>query len=293
MKNCIIIPTHNRAKYLESILSLLLQQTEKIDLIIVVNDGSTDNTSQLLKTKFTDVIELEGDGNLWWTGTVNLGIKYVLENHPEIDNIILQNDDVIIREDWIEQLVNIHKEHPYALIGCAAVNMDSPDIVSYAGKSVQPWFAIKNNFQSGLNINEINREEILESFDLIGRGILIPINVFKKIGLYDSKHFKHRGDTEFPLRARKAGYKLYVSFKPLVYVDSLCTSAIDIKHYYKIKDFIPFFFDFRSSAYIKYRFYYSKIAANNIFQFCILFTFSMLGALKMFLKKLNYNFKEG
>lgn len=284
MKVALVVPTFNRSQILMNLVSYIENQTVKPELFIVVNDGSTDNTSELLAAH-PMVTELKGDGNLWWTGSVNLGIKYVLDNHPEIDHIILQNDDVIIADDWLETLIKVGEQNPKALVGCAAVDYRDKQSITYAGKYTNSWFAFNKFVYKGKKLDEIDRELPIYPFDLIGRGILIPVEVFHKIGLFDAEHFKHRGDTELPLRARKAGYKLILSFKPLVFEMPDKTHGVDIKQKYTFKDVKPFFWDFRSSTYIKYRFYYSRIVADNPLQFVTFFTFSLMAHSRKFLRR--------
>lgn len=287
MTSCLIIPTYNREDKLKKVLDILCYQTLKPTKVIIVNDGGFKETSDLISSYDIDLIELKSDDDLWWTGAVNLGIQYALDNIPKLDCIILQNDDVEVKENWFEELITLHDHNPEALIGCAAVDINKPDIVSYAGKNMHSWFATQNFFHKGANINDIDKNVLIKSFDLIGRGVLIPVEVFHTIGLYDYQHFVHRGDTEFPVRARKAGYKLYVSFKPLVYIDETSTAAIDVKSFYTLSDIVPFLFDFRSSAFIKYRFYYSKVVTDNWVQFSVFFVCHMAGMMSKFLRKLK------
>ena len=271
----IIIPTFNRKQILANCLTLLRSQTTSPQLTIVVNDGSTDGTAELLQTEFPEVIVLNGDGDLWWTGSVNLGIDYVLKNHPLIKGIILQNDDVVFDNNWVKNLTDVATENPKALIGSVTVDIADGDKITFAGRMMHPWLAYTKSFHKGEKLSSFKGELLYESFDLIGRGIYIPIEVFHEIGLFDYEHFKHRGDTELPLRAKKAGYKLLVTSRALVQEYTTATSSIDIKKKYSLKDFNAKFFDFRSSAYWKYRYYYGKILAKNPLQHMVFFTCRM------------------
>ena len=46
----------------------------------MIDDGSSDNTSNIVNKKFPDVILIKGDGNLWWSGATNLGIRFAMES---------------------------------------------------------------------------------------------------------------------------------------------------------------------------------------------------------------------
>jgi GT2 family glycosyltransferase len=65
---------------------------------------------------------------------------------------------------------------------------------------------------------QLHPHNYIASSVLSGRGVLIPIELFKKIGLYDQMLFPHYGaDIDFSIRASKAGYKLLVSLNAIVY----------------------------------------------------------------------------
>ncbi len=87
----IIIPVFNRKNFTRKCLISLRNQSLKNFKIIIIDDGSTDNTSEMLKNEFPEVHVIIGDGNFWWTRSINLGVKYVLENKG--DYILLLNND--------------------------------------------------------------------------------------------------------------------------------------------------------------------------------------------------------
>lgn len=284
-KVAIIIPTFNRKTLLKSVLMLIGEQTIKPDYVIVINDGSSDGTEQMLNSVFPNVIQIKGDGNLWWTKSVNVGIKYVLDNLPDVKGIILQNDDVGLNNDWLEKLLRRVEDNPKSLVGC--INVDSVDkkTITWAGKRMHTWFAISYYYYRGDDINDLSDIKTIESFDLIGRGIYIPVDVFGVVGLFDDKHFVQCGDPELPIRARLAGFNLIVATDAVVYdmVDE--TPKINIKKYYTSKDFKYLFFDFRSSAFWKYRYYYGKTVAKNRLQHMVFFTSRMILHLAKFIRK--------
>ena len=282
----IIIPTFNRKLILERTIKNLNLQTNKQFKIIIVNDGSKDGTDEMLDN-FDNLIVLNSDGDLWWTGSVNLGIKYVLSNFQSDNGIILLNDDVIIKENWFESLSRDIKNFPNCLIGCLNVDATDMDTITYAGKRTHPWFAYSNYYLIGKKLSELKEIPNIEPFDLIGRGLYIPIQAIKQLGFFDSKRFKHRGDTEFPLRAKINGYKLKISHTSIVGQMKQLTSGIDTKKKYSLRDIKEKFFHFKSSSYIKYLYYYSKTHANgNFIKFFVFFSCRIIANLNDFFRRL-------
>ena len=209
-KLSVIIPVHNRREITRRCLKCLQKQTYSNFNIIVIDDGSTDGTSEMIQNDFPEVSLLHGDGNLWWTGATNLGIKHALEKGAEL--ILTLNDDVIVKEDYIENFITAHKEKPYALIGSINLSQEKPPRLLYAGIiSLNPWTAksIKRGKILDPYLNEFTG--LLPSHSLPGRGTLIPRIVFDTIGLFDEKHFPHyAADQDFSLRAKKAGFNVLI-----------------------------------------------------------------------------------
>jgi GT2 family glycosyltransferase len=92
----VIIPVHNRKHFTYECLDSLTQQSYSNISIIVVDDGSTDGTSEMIARYFSEVKVLHGDGYLWWTGAINFGIKEALRIATHEDFILVINDDVIV-----------------------------------------------------------------------------------------------------------------------------------------------------------------------------------------------------
>ncbi|HBL15034.1 MAG TPA: glycosyltransferase family 2 protein, partial [Cyanobacteria bacterium UBA11162] len=106
----IVIPVRNRKEYTKNILSEIQTQISEISQngisIIVVDDGSTDGTTQIISSEFPQVHLIQGDGSLWWTGAIKLGMEYALDQLAS-DYIIWLNDDIFLREDFIEKAIEI------------------------------------------------------------------------------------------------------------------------------------------------------------------------------------------
>ena len=113
----IIIPIYNRIavtkvglKKLKLSLNHYLKFGKKkyTFSIIVVDDGSSDQSAYWIENHYPEVIILKGDGNLWWAGSINLGSKHAI-NKLKSDYNITWNNDILPEIDYciLENELNI------------------------------------------------------------------------------------------------------------------------------------------------------------------------------------------
>src|SRR5688500_3473344 len=117
----IVIPVHNRKGFTRDCLLSLRRQTQPTDHLIVVDDGSTDGTKEMLRTEFPEVSVVYGDGNLFWTAAINLGIKHALDNGAHF--ILTLNNDTVASPDLVEKMMLAANQHPGSLIGALDIHV--------------------------------------------------------------------------------------------------------------------------------------------------------------------------
>ena len=125
----VVIPVHNRKHFTRDCLASLKAQTRQPDGIIIVDDGSTDGTGEMLQYDFPEVTVLSGDGNLFWTAAINKGIKYALDHGSRF--ILTLNNDTVASPDFIEKMMMAATEYPNALVG--ALDIDATTGKPYYG----------------------------------------------------------------------------------------------------------------------------------------------------------------
>ncbi len=240
----IVTPVFNRVDFTRNYLYALKRQTVKEFKIIIVDDGSEDGTSDMIKDEFPDVIILKGNGNLWWAEATNVGIRYALKNNAT--SIMMLNDDTVPETDYIEKMLHWHKNYPYALLGAFAISADCKKAI-YAGQIRNYWTGKSISILDSLKENEMSGLKEVNIFP--GRGLLVNVKIFEDIGLFDSKNFPQMvADMDFTTRAYNAGYKIYCNLdaKILIYPDE--SAGIKLIRDKNIKNFYLHLFSIRGAG---------------------------------------------
>lgn len=222
----IVIATYNKRLELRECLNHIFRSIWTPHKICVVDDGSTDGTWEMILQEYPDVSRIRGDGNLWWAGATNKGIEFCLRNGCEY--ILLLNPDTLIRPDTISHLIKNSQLYGNAITASIVVFHDNFNIMWWAGSKWGPlksWFPIWYNkylYKRGMKLNKLP-EKPYHTDESHGRGVLIPREIFKTIGLYDEIKFPQYGaDIDFSFRAKRVGFSIFVVPKAKVklYTDS-------------------------------------------------------------------------
>ena len=195
----IIIPVFNRKETtLACLAKLEATGASKRYHVVVVDDASTDGTAEAIAAQYPETVVVAGDGDLWWTGGMALGMEYAAKQGAEY--FIWLNDDCVPVDDALFQLVDYMRDHPHTIAAptCYA-EMDDGSLVKQHNA-----FVGRSGFAASAG-------EVLSAEGLSGWCVGIPGEVFDEIGVPDAKKFPHySGDDTYIYRATKAGFKACV-----------------------------------------------------------------------------------
>ncbi len=219
IKISLIIPIHNRLNItktgLESLfvaLDYYLHHGRKIlnIEIVVVDDGSTDGSSDFISKNYPSIHLLKGNGNLWWSGAINEGAKYAILK-LQASYVLLWNNDIVPKKNYFIELERVIIENPNAIIGSYIYDYTSKKIWSQGG-----WFNILNGKRT-MQFSKINHTKNVYQW-LTGMGTLIPVELINKYGYWDDINFpQYHGDFDFTIRMSKEGVKIVNNDKLIIY----------------------------------------------------------------------------
>lgn len=174
--------------------------------VIVVDNGSTDGSIQMLEPQFDDVEFVINNENYGYAKGNNLGINVALSNGAEYVWII--NNDVIVEEYALLNMVDVaESDRHVGIIGSKVFFYDEPDKLYFAGGLVNKWTGECRHIGSG-EIDNGQYDVVREVDYVTGCNILIKKACIDEIGLFDEKYYLYYEDTDWATRARKSGWKV-------------------------------------------------------------------------------------
>jgi GT2 family glycosyltransferase len=214
----IVTPVHNRR---ETTLQCLrsLSRIDRTGLkvhIIIVDDGSTDGTSEAVRQQFPEVEIIQGDGNLWYTAGTNRGIEAALLKRP--DYILAINDDSIFEAQFLQHMIRCARENPRSIVGALLLLWDRPHKVFQVCGRWQTWYGGWRTPQ-GLTVWTVP-DEPWEVNIIVGNCVLYPVAAIEQAGLMKEKAFPYGfGDSEYTPRMRRAGWRLLIEPRARVWCE--------------------------------------------------------------------------
>lgn len=191
--------------------SVFVTQNANFRVIVIDNNSAKDELS-IIKQQFPEIIPIQSQVNLGFTGGCNLGIEYALQHDAEY--IWLLNNDAIIFPNTLMNLVYEIEKH-------LEIGMVSPVVKSenytYWGTYLDITTQTRRNFTSIEDLNSA-KETSPRNICLWGTALLIKTEAIKRVGLLDDAFFAYFEDMDFSLRIRSAGYR-----------NVICTAAL-IRH---------------------------------------------------------------
>jgi len=245
----IIIPVHNRLSLTKQCIRSIENQTYTDWKVCVVDDGSSDGTFEWLTSLNNSNIRcIKSDGSNWWTGSMHLGVKDVLNDSLNDDYVMSINNDIVLSLNAIEVLVNAIKDNPKAIFSSISISNDKDKRIMSSGAKMISWILnIPYHPFYGKLYDDLDNLSRVKVDMLTGRSVLYPISVFDNNNSFDYKRFpQYGGDNEFTNRAQKLGYQLFIEPLSIVFVQRSETGLNPIDRVLNLSEKIHSLFSIRS-----------------------------------------------
>ncbi len=196
----VVTVAHNRKASTVAFCNSLCAQSYSRFVLVLVDDGSNDGTSEAVRAYGFASQICTGDGNLWWAGGLRRALARVSALGPSPDDLVLiANDDTIFDPDFLARVVDEMKALGHGRMICASVRFtDSGTWID--GGTVCYW--------PGLTFHHYGKHP--ERIDCASTRCLAAFHSDLKIcGPFRPRLLPHYlSDYEFTIRARRRGIKL-------------------------------------------------------------------------------------
>lgn len=197
----ILLPVHNRHKITQRFIECLRRQSCSDYLLVLIDDGSTDGTEEMVRKRINNLTVIRGSGNWWWAGSLQQGYEWLKRRKINAsDTIVIINDDVIIEKDFLEKgksLLSTNRQS--ILLPQFRFIADSEPVETGIHADLKHL-----SFTSASSSREINC--------LSTRGLLVKWVDFLIIGGFHPRLLPHYwSDYEFTIRANRKGYNCITS----------------------------------------------------------------------------------
>lgn len=245
----IIVPVYKRFNTsIKFFNSLKASENYKV---IVVDDGCEDDYKEFADSR-SNYEYLLGSGSLYWGGAINLGITYVKAKYDlnQNDFIILANDDVVLREESLDALIESSKLG-YDIIHPLVINSNGFCVSSGSKVVSELLFITKHPFRN-IHITKVDKDQYVKIDILTGRFLMVRANVFLNFGGIRTEYFQHYGgDSDLGLRLRNI-IDCYLDTNSVVELDTT-TTGDNVGTDITFMKFIKSLFSIRSSNNLRVR----------------------------------------
>lgn len=211
----ILIVTYNSEQQIDECLRSVLAERRAVrQQVIVVDNNSTDGTVALIRERFPEVQLVLPGANLGFAKGVNLAAR-----HANAEYVLLLNPDTVVKDHAIDVIVEFARAHPhYGLYGGRTLTPDGRLEPSSCWGLPSLWsiglFAFglttlfpRNGFFDPESLGSWQRDTVREVGVITGCLLLVKTDIWQKLQGLDERYFMYGEDTDFSLRAWRAGYR--------------------------------------------------------------------------------------
>ena len=197
-KVAVLIACYNRVAMTIRSLAALTHAADGIDYdVFLVDDGSTDGTTETVRTAFPRIHVIQGNGKLFWAKSMHLAWEIAV-SHCDYDYYLWLNDDLILKPDALAGIFADYRAVKSVVVG--ACSEDAAETFCSYG--------VSDNCDQKILPNGSPQQA---NGWLNGNLVLVPKLVYEEIGMISADYSHARADYDYAERLKKAGIPFYCS----------------------------------------------------------------------------------
>lgn len=200
-KASVIIPNLNGRELLPDCLSSLAKQTFKNFEIILVDNGSSDDSLKYVENNFHEIKIIRLNKNYGFARAINEGVKL-----SKSEYVVFLNNDTKVKGNWLDNLIKCVKKHPDVIsVNSKILNFYNTKLIDGVGIIVNEVGQAKSIGWQAHDSGQFNKSQYI--FGATGGASLFKRKDFIKVGLFDQKYFMYSEEVDFAFRSQFLGYK--------------------------------------------------------------------------------------
>lgn len=200
----IILNTNRRDDTLACLASLAASRYTN-HRIIVLDNHSTDGSVEAIQEQFPQAQFIPLQENLGYAGNNNVGIQMAMQQGA--DWVFVLNEDTVLDPDCLTHLVRTGQSDPKTgIVGPLVYHYDEPDYIQSGGGIFGPYWQSIHLAKDEKDHGQLSQTHIVEWIS--GCAIMVRREVIEQVGMIDPRFFYYWEETEWCLRAGKAGWQI-------------------------------------------------------------------------------------
>ncbi|MDO5701837.1 MAG: glycosyltransferase family 2 protein [Lachnospiraceae bacterium] len=219
-KTAVVIPNYNGIAYMTDCLEALRLQTLAPDRVIVIDNGSTDGSAELIERSYPECELVRMGRNTGFCGAVNEGIR----RSEGCDYVILLNNDTKAEPCFVEELIRaMRKDGRIFSAQAKMLRMSDPELMDDAGDL---YCSLGWAFARGKGKPEELFDRPAEIFSACAGAAIYRMSILGEIGTFDENHFAYLEDCDIGWRAKIRGYhNVFVPAARVLHVGSATSGS--------------------------------------------------------------------
>lgn len=206
----IVILNYNGSKLLTDYLPPLIENTPFGIDIYVIDNGSNDNSLEILSRFSQKVKVISLSENLGFAEGYNRGLKSVRAKY-----FALINSDILVKDDWLSPIINaMETEEKIGVCQPKILSVKAPDHFEYAGAAggfIDHWGYpfCRGRLFTHVEMDQGQYNTNLQVFWASGAAFVIRSDIFQLLKGFDGDFFAHMEEIDLCWRVQRLGYKIY------------------------------------------------------------------------------------
>ncbi|WP_417609090.1 glycosyltransferase family 2 protein [Owenweeksia hongkongensis] len=208
-KIAVAILNWNGAALLRRFLPSVIEHSQAVAQVYVIDNASSDESLEVLKNEFPQVELIVLPENYGYAGGYNKGLNYIKENY-----VVLLNSDVEVTANWLPPMLSQFESNPkLAALQPKIKDLNNRDLFEYAGAAGGHIDVLGYPFCRGRLFDTLEEDKgQYDSYEKVfwasGACLMVDINKFRKAGGLNESLFAHMEEIDLCWRMQLHGFEI-------------------------------------------------------------------------------------